>query len=143
MSISRAPTTDRVDAFVTKRALVRQLRTNRDEGSMICGTGETPLKRFACVVFGSFTLLSCRDLSIPPPPSKAGDILRACTASTVRDYTSANSNVGSLDDVASITCKIDEKMDDASSSRQRRRRSARMPSARTPCRCPRPSLQQR
>jgi hypothetical protein len=60
------------------------------------------------------TIFACRDLSVPEPPNHVHDVYAACAGSTVQDFLTANPNAKALDDVAAVTCKIDEKLNDAS-----------------------------
>lgn len=54
----------------------------------------------------------CRDLSIPPPPSHTADILRSCTSSTIKAYAAGKKTLDA-DDLASIACQMDQKLDAA------------------------------
>ena len=74
------------------------------------------MKRLVLAALFALTFQACRDLSIPPPasPSNVGQILGACGGLTVKDYITGHPGASSLDDVAGITCKIDEKLDDVS-----------------------------
>ena len=70
--------------------------------------------RAATLFIFALSLQGCRDLSIPPAEPNARDELAACGGSTVVDYTMNKPGAGSFKDVATLTCRIDEKVDYAS-----------------------------
>jgi hypothetical protein len=70
--------------------------------------------RARIVLLGLLASAGCRDLTLPPVPSHADEILRACQASAIHEYTDARQEAGSADDAARIACKLAERLDQTS-----------------------------
>jgi hypothetical protein len=66
------------------------------------------------VLLGLLATGGCRDLTLPPVPSHADEILRACQASAIREYTDARKDAGSAEDAARIACKLAARLDQTS-----------------------------
>lgn len=73
-------------------------------------------KIFPAALTGLLVILQgCRNLDLPPPPTKVKEVLAACPSSTVSEYFATHPDANSVDDIAALTCKLDGKLDSTSS----------------------------